>query len=396
MAPLTLPNRKKTTRRRVLLVITPVEEESATRMLKGIAHYQRQHQHWETLWDYEALSRFDATWFTDGRWDGVISRHTNEMQVEQCRRLGIPLVDVNDCSPYPGVPNILLDNRSVGGVGARHFLDRGFTSLGFCGFGNELWARERRDGFLAEVTAAGQKCSLFDTPYKGNPTPDWQAHETQELIQWLRDLPKPAAVMACNDLRALLVMQAADAAGLKIPDDVAILGANDDEVRCELAHPPLSSVATGHFQSGYLAAEVLSLLMDDQNIDARTLTVTATEVSARLSTDILAISDKRIAQAVRFIHQNACSGITVEAVTKHAGMSRTQLEQRFRQFFGRSPQAEIRKVVLARIRQLLIETDLPLKAIAELTGFAHTEYLSVFFKREMGESPGRFRKRPHG
>jgi len=389
-------NRKKPTRRRVLLVITPIEEESATRMLKGIAHFQRLHQPWETLWDYEALSLKDPGWFTEGRWDGVISRHTNEFQVQECRRLGIPLVDVNDCTPFPGVPNIRLDNRSVGSVGARHFLDRGFTALGFCGFGNELWARERRDGFVEEVAAAGQSCSIFDTPYKGNPTPEWQAHETQELIQWLRDLPKPAAVMACNDLRALLVMQAADAAGLKIPDDIAVLGANDDEVRCELAHPPLSSVATGHFQSGYLAAETLMHLMDDQGLEGQQLSITATEVVPRPSTDILAISDKRVVQAVRFIHQNACNGVTVEAVTRHAGMSRTQLEQRFRHFFGRSPQAEIRKVVLARIRQLLVDTDLPLKAIAELTGFAHTEYLSVFFKREMGESPGRFRKRPHG
>jgi len=384
-----LPNQRP----RVLLVVSPIQEESANKILKGIAQFQRQHGTWETYWDNELRSLSDPKWLSEGGWHGVISRHTNELQVNTCKHLGIPLVDVNDARPFPGIPNIQLNNVAVGHLGGEHFIDRGLSNLGFFGYSNEVWSLERRNGFAEALKMAGHECEILEIAYPGYDTPEWDAAQREEAARWLKQLPKPVGVMACNDFRALLLMQAAQAAGLRIPEDVAILGANDDEVRCELANPPLSSVATNHLQSGYQAAKVLAELLEGRPVLNTYTNVDPDSVVTRHSTDILAVPDRKIAAAANFIKQNACKGICVDQVARHAGMARTQLEQKFRRYFARSPQAEIRRVQLAAIRSLLVSSDLPLRTVAELTGFAHTEYLSVFFKRETGESPGRFRRK---
>lgn len=384
----------------ILVVVSPLWEESAGKILKGIAQYQRQHTPWEVHWDYHGYSVSDSGWFKRQPWDGVISRHTNALQVDCCRKLRIPIVDVNNAEPIPDVPNVVLRNRTVGQLGGVHFIDRGFRHFAFCGFGNEAWSCERRDGFAEGIRISGQHSLVLDRnypgTYTGGCTPKWESEEIEHIARWLMDLPKPVGVMSCNDYRALQVLHAARHAGFRVPEDVAVLGANDDDARCELANPPLSSVATNHLRSGYVAAEVLDHLMNRRTLDRLILTVDPIEVVTRQSTDVLAVDDPKIAKAVSFINQNACRGTNVDAVCRHAGIARTQLEEKFRKYFLRTPQSEIRRVQLVRIRQLLQDTDLSLDSISELTGFKHPEYLIVFFKREMGESPGRFRRNFQG
>jgi LacI family transcriptional regulator len=378
------------------VVASPIWEESATRILKGIARYQREHSPWEVHWDYQGASVFDTGWFTRQPWRGVISRHTNSLQVESCRKLGIPIVDVNNAEPIPGVPNVVLQNHAVGRLGGEHFIERGFRNFAFCGFHNERWSCERRSGFVEAVRGFGRECALLEREYPGTYaggcTPKWETEEIESIARWLAALPKPVGVMSCNDYRATQVLFAAQHMGSRVPEDVAVLGANDDEARCELANPPLSSVATNHLRSGYVAAEALDCLMNQRPLGRGILAVSPVEVVTRQSTDILAVDDPKIAKAVHFIQQNACRGTRVDAVCRHAGIARTQLEEKFRKYFARTPQSEIRRIQLARVRQLLQDTDLPLDSVAELCGFRHPEYLIVFFKREMGVSPGRFRR----
>jgi LacI family transcriptional regulator len=152
-------------------------------------------------------------------------------------------------------------------------------------------------------------------------------------------------------------------------------------------------VATNSFQSGYQAAECLAHLMAGRRSTVTDLRIEPIGVVTRHSSDMLAIDDKNVAAALSFIREHACQGITVDLVVRHAYASRSQLEKKFRRYFGRSPQAEIRRVQLARIKQLLLETDFPLKKIAELTGFEHIEYMCVVFKRLTGKSPGEYRKK---
>ena len=242
----------------------------------------------------------------------------------------------------------------------------------------------------------GTTATCFDVEYPSDVTPFWDEKQITAIGAWLRRLPKPVAVMACNDLRALQVISAAQAVDLLVPEEVALLGANNDTIRCDLAYPPLSSVATNAFQSGYRAAECLDHLMAGRQPESFDVRIEPVDVVTRHSTDILAIDDKNVAAALSFIRENASRGITVEDVLRHAFASRSVLEKKLRRFLGRSPQAEIRRVQVARIRQLLLETDFPLKKIAELTGFEHVEYMCVVFKRLTGRVAGRIPEAKQG
>lgn len=362
-------------------------------MLKGIAHHERAHQRWIAFHDDEARAESDPGWLRSKKWSGVISRHTTPALVKVCAEQKIPLVDLNDVPPFPGVPKIRPDNLGVGHLGAEHLMERGHRHFGFCGYGNEGWSRERRDGFLEALRLAGHDCDVFDVAYPGDLTPFWDEEQIAALSRWLKRLPKPVGVMACHDMRALEIVSAAQAAGLLVPEDVAVVGANNDTIRCELAYPPLSSVVTNPFQSGYLAAVTLAGLIAGEAPESMDVRIEPLGVVARQSSDILAIGDRNVAAALGFIREKACQGIHVEEVVRHAFASRSQLEKKFRKHLGRSPQSEIRRVQVAKIKQLLMETDFPLKRIAELTGFEHVEYMCVLFKRLTGSSPGDFRKK---
>jgi len=299
-------------------------------MLKGIAHYERSHRPWATFFDDEARAEVDPHWLRSKKWHGVISRHTSPSLVQGCAELGLPLVDLHDAPPYPGVPKIRPDNIAMGHLGAEHLLERGFRHFGFCGFADAGWSNERRDGFLEALRLAGHPCDVFDVDDPIDLTPFWDANQTAALSAWLKRLSKPAAVMASNDMRAQQVASAAHAAGLLVPEEVAILGANNDPIRCELAEPPLSSVATNAFQSGYQAAEQLAQMMAGERVDVFDRRIEPIGVVTRQSTDILAVGDKNVAAAVSYIREHACHGITVDDVLKQAFASRSQLEKKFR------------------------------------------------------------------
>ncbi|MFT3867475.1 MAG: DNA-binding transcriptional regulator [Nibricoccus sp.] len=376
-----------------VLLVFMTRFEECTAMLNGISQYERSHLPWAAFLDDEARAEIDPQWLRKKKWHGVISRHTTPALVQNCHELGLPLVDLNDTLPFPGVPKIRPDNVGMGHLGAEHFVERGFRNFGFCGFVNNGWSRERRDGFVEGLNLTGHACDVFDVEYPGDLTPFWDAKQTAALGVWLKRLPKPVAVMACNDMRALQVIGAAQNAGLLVPEEVAVLGVNNDTIRCDLAYPPLSSVAPNAYQSGYHAAELLDRLMRKENCGAVDLRIEPIGVTARHSTDVLAIEDKNVAAALSFIRERACHGISVEEVLKQAFASRSQLEKKFRRYLGRSPQAEIRRVQTEKIRQLLVETDFPLKKIAELAGFEYVEYMCVVFKRLTGDSPGEYRKK---
>ena len=362
-------------------------------MLKGIAQYERAHGIWSAFLDDLARAETDKHWLRSKAWSGVISRHTSAALVENCHELGIPLVDVKDDPPIPGVPKIRPDNVAIGHLGAEHFLDRGFRHFAFSGLSSEHWSCERRDGFCEAVQLAGFDCDVFDVIWPGEMTPQWDEQQLIELRSWLTKLPKPVGIMGCHDLRALQVLSAAQSAGLQIPEDVAVLGANNDAVRCDLPYPQLSSVATNGYLLGCRAAETLDRLMRGESVDQMDVRIQPVGVVTRHSTEVLAIPDKNVVKALRLIREGACNGLTVGEVVKQCAASRSQLERKFRHYLGRSLQAEIRNVQLTRIKQLLLETDYPLKKIAELTGFEHPEYMSVVFKRLTRESPGGYRSK---
>jgi LacI family transcriptional regulator len=376
-----------------VLLVFQTRFEECTAMLKGVAHFERNHQLWIGFLDDEARAERDPQWLRSKRWEGVISRHTTPALVQTCAELKLPLVDLNDSAPFPGVPKVRPDNVALGHLGAEHFIERGYQHFGFTGFANNGWSLERRDGFVEALRLADRQAHVFDVDYPGDLTPFWDTQQIDVLVKWLQRLPKPVGVMACNDMRAQQVLTAAHACGIMVPEEVAVLGANNEPIRCEIAYPPLSSVCPNAFQSGYRAAEILADLMNHRPPASLDLRIEPIGVATRPSTDVLAIDDRIVTTALSFIRQRACAGLTVDEVVKVAHASRSQLEKKFRRHLGRSPQAEIRRVQVAKIKQLLVETDYPLKRISDMAGFEHVEYMSVVFKRITGDSPGSFRKR---
>ena len=353
--------------------------EDCMNMLKGIAHYERTHELWTAFHDDQARAEVDPHWLQNRKWDGVISRHTTPGLVQMCAQLRIPLVDLNDTAPFPGVPKIRPDNVALGHLAAEHLLERAFQRFGFTGFSNDGWSCERRDGFVEALRLAGRDCDIYDVHYPGDGTPAWAPEQIAGLAEWIKRLPKPVGIMACFDLRAQQILVAAHENNILVPEEVAVIGANNDPIRCELSFPPLSSVVPNAFQSGYRAAETLAEMLAGRKPEIMDQRIEPLGVVTRPSTDVLAIDDKILAAALSFIRLNACRGISVDSVARHAFGSRSQLEKKFRRHLGHSPQAEIRRVQFNKIKQLLLETDFPLKKIAELAGFEHVEYMCDVF-----------------
>jgi LacI family transcriptional regulator len=198
-------------------------------------------------------------------------------------------------------------------------------------------------------------------------------------------------LLASNDNRAREVLDACRAAGIFVPEEIAVLGVNDDELICELANPPLSSVIHNARKIGYEAAAMLDRLMAGKKITGD-IVIDPLGVHARKSTDLLAIEDAEVAKAVRYIREHACEGIRVDNVLEDMAMSRRSFEKRFRLAMGRPPHVEIRRVQLERVRQLLVESDFKLQKIADETGFSSAQYLAGLFHRTMGKTPGAWRQ----
>jgi LacI family transcriptional regulator, galactose operon repressor len=361
------------------------------RILQGVTRYLHAHRPWSVYLEQHDLNAAPPRWLSRWRGDGVITRSPSRTLAAAIRRRGLAAVDLSDRKSPVGMPRINSDDGAVGRLAADHLRDRGLMSLAFCGFTGELWSARRLAGFRAAVAERGLPCPTFATKWAGPNIRPWES-EQAAIRDWLRSLPRPVGVMACNDMRGQHVLDACQRAGLRVPDEVTVIGVDDDEVLCELSTPPLSSVVPNPERIGYDAAALLDRLMAGGKPERAETFVEPLRVAARLSSDVLAIEDPAVAAAVRFVREHACRGIGVEDVLRAVPVSRTFLERQFRHHLGRSPHAEIRAAQLARVRRLLAETELKLSQIAERTGFTHPEYLSVVFKATTGESPGQYRR----
>jgi len=258
-----------------------------------------------------------------------------------------------------------------------------------------LGAAERREAFVQAVRASDFQAAVYESRWRGPGTPAWDVDQ-ERLTRWLGQLPLPVGLASCNDLRGQHVLEACRRAGLAVPEQVAVIGVDNEELLCRLCDPPLSTVIPSARRIGYEAARLLDGLMSRSSPPPTAeLLIPPSGVVTRQSTDTLAVDDPDVRAALQFIRESACDGIRIDDVLREVPISRSLLERRFRQAIGRSPHAEIRAVQVRRAAQLLTETDVPLKRIADLSGFAHMEYLSYFFKRATGESPRDYR-RSHG
>jgi LacI family transcriptional regulator len=214
-----------------------------------------------------------------------------------------------------------------------------------------------------------------------------------ELGQWLFSLANPTGIIACNDVRGAQLLNVCRAKGIRVPDDLAVIGVDNDELICELATPPLSSVVVDAYRTGYVASELLDRMLSGERVADTRLLVDPIGVVSRQSTDIFAIDDPEVGEALRYIRNHACQGIAVSDVARAVHMSRSTLARRFASLTGTTVKAELTRLRIDRIKQLLVDTEYPLAAIARMTGFAHAEYMSTLFKEVTDETPGQYRKK---
>jgi LacI family transcriptional regulator len=365
-------------------------------ILAGVAKYVREHEPWSIFCQELSLCDETPEWFRNWKGEGVITRLENDDIVGRVQRLRVPVVYLRRVNGTDGMPTLLTDNAAAGRMCFEHFKERGFRHFAFCGFNGADYSDERRDGFVASVGKLGMRCHVFGAaPHPGEArTAGFENEGLKDAVavaDWIRKLPKPVGVMACNDMRGQQVMNTCRALGVAVPDDVAVIGVDNDEVLCTLSDPPLSSVVPDTERIGYETAALLARMMGGAKASASEILIPPKCVVTRRSTDVLAVEDRQIAAATRFIREHACEGIDVSDVLKAVPMSRSTLDRRFIALMNCSPKDEILRVRLNRAKQLLAETDLALPVIAERIGLEHTEYLSRIFKKRFGLTPSDFR-----
>lgn len=377
-------------RRPHVLLMVETTLEYGREILRGAGRYVLSHGPWSLYVDLRELLAAAPAWLDRRQVDGIISRSTTPELAERLRISGIPTVDLTDVYRNPQLHRLWTDHRAVGRLGAEHFLERGFEHCAFCGFSGHVWSEERRQGFADHLAGKVRSLHAFESPWDQARLSRWETQQ-EDLADWLRGLPRPVGVLCSNDLRGQQVLDACRGTGMAVPEEVAVLGVDDDQLLCRLCDPPLSSIRPNSFALGYEAAALLDRLMRGEAIPLGETWIPPLGISTRQSTDVLAIDDPQIAAAVRLIRRQACEGLTLKHLLDQVPMARSVLERRFRKYLGRSPQAEIRHVQLRKAKELLEETQLSLAEIAARTGFRHAEYFSVVFKRELGLTPGDFR-----
>jgi LacI family transcriptional regulator len=379
---------------RVALIIE-TSSSYGRRILRGIRRYTRTHQSWSIFLEQRALTSKPPQWLEDWDGDGIISRTTTKALFDAVSRSKIALIDLTDRHGTFGLPQVWSDDACIARMGAEHLIERGFRNFAFCGFTRESWSMRRLVEFVSVVEGSGSVCGVYESPWFGRDAHPWE-EEQQQIMAWLSSLPRPAGIMACNDVRGQHVLDACNRLGLAVPEEIAVVGVDDEEELCELCDPPLSSVVPNAELVGHKAAELLDRLMAGDTPAQQKLLVLPTGVITRQSTDVLAIDDPEVAAAVRYIRENACKGANVDDILDRVPVSRSILERRFRKYLGLSPQSMIRQTRLKRVKQLLFDTDLPLSQISRLAGFKHQEHICMFFKKEVGDSPGSYRRKAQG
>jgi LacI family transcriptional regulator len=367
------------------------------KVIAGIARYVRAVGRWSLYVEDEPLDKIPS--LRQWRGDGIIANFDDLKVAKALAGLSVPMVGVGGGSvgydPQGHIPYVATNNASIARLAADHLLERGFRNFGYCGMPKapvKPWSEERGEAFAAHVTGLGYSCSTF----RGKPGTVRQWETLQKaLTEWITGLERPLGLMCCNDTRAHHVLEACRRAALRVPEDVAVIGVDNDEMMCELAIPPLSSVIQGTDQLGYETAALLDRMMETGSkrlvVPARhRIVIEPVGIATRQSTDILAVSDPAVAEALRFIRGKVGDRLQVTDVARHVHLSRSTLDSRFRIALRRTAADEIQRLRLARAQELLRSTPMPLKQIASTVGYSTVQYMTAVFRRRVGQTPGQY------
>lgn len=396
-----MPERSPSAKKYSVALLIETSSNYGRQILRGIHRFieTEKGQDWLAVLEERDLNSGVPDWIQRWSGDGIISRQTTSSLQAAMRLSDIAFVDLNDRVESKLFSTVRSDDFEIGRIAAEHFKERGIQNLAFCGFQDESWSEQRELGFREEATK-DRKAKYFslNSEWFARDAILWE-QEKNRILKWLQQLPTPIGVLAANDIRGKQVIDCCLEAGISVPESVAVVGVDNDELLCNFSRIPLTSVIPNAERIGYRAAQILSQMFEDRDAKKVLRRVFHPEherilplgIFSRRSSDIVSVDDQELAAALRFIREKACEGITVADVVKASGMSRSTIERKMRSIIQRTPQQEIRRVQLRQVCTLLAGTDLPIEAIALQCGFEHPEYLHVVFKREMKVTPGDYR-----
>jgi LacI family transcriptional regulator len=379
----------KTTR---IGLMIPMDFAYCRHILRGIRRYALRAKSWVFRYNIAAPETVSA--FAAWPADGVIAYVPRQDLADQLSSMGKPVVNVSAVLAETTFPRVMPDGEAIGQLAAEDLLRRGFRNFAYTGYIGLAYSAHRQEGFVSKVRAAGHECHLHDEPGTSIielPTQTWR-DTADGLKRFIDSLPRPVGIMGCNDRSAWSVLEVCRELRLRVPEDVAVIGVDNDELVCELARPPLSSVAFPAERIGYEAAAILDKTLRGVPAPAEPRLIPPVGVVTRQSSDILAIDDEHVSAAVRFIREHISRVINVADVLAAVPVARRSLERNFRLLVGRSPLQEIRRVRMDRAKQLLSQTHLAMPEVAAQAGFSNARWLSTVFQAELGMSPTAYRR----
>jgi len=355
-------------------------------VLHGIFDYVRKHRPWQYVtgnleWDFPPGARLSA----------VVGMLGTGPLLQKMKRRGIPLINVSERQQGVGTVRVLPDNVEAGRQAAAYFIDKKFTHFAFTGPEDFSFSRMRHLGFAERLRAQGFFCHVQNFGQGKWPTNSMDP--LPEIGEWIASLPTPCAIFAYSDDHARRVLNECLRLGIRVPEEIAVLGCDNDEIECELSPTPISSVALPLRRLGYEAARMVELHITGGALPTEAIRLPPSGIVTRRSTDVIAVQDHTLARAVGYISAHATEPINVCSVAKASGASRRYLERRFKTLLGRTPREEILRVRVGLAKRLLSETLLPMTEIAESSGFTDSKMMCSAFSRDTGQTPSEFRRK---
>ncbi len=366
------------------------------KVMAGVAAYLRERVSWNVYIEETTLKDQRLPVLASWHGDGVVANFDDPRVVRAVLRSRLPAVAFGSgygwYDPDFLIPYLFTNNGGIARTAADHLLERGFRNFAYYGGVRTRingWSVERERAFSERVRAGGGRCQVYrDRSHAGR---NW-APLQRALARWLASLPKPAGLMAENDQRARLVLDSCRTAGLRVPEEVAVVGVDNDELLCQLSTPLLSSVEQGSLRIGYEAAAMLDRIMSGRKARRASTVIDPIGVVQRGSTDILAIEDRKVAEAMHYVWEHACEGIRAQDVADAVRFSRSGLDAHFKGGLGRTVRTAIRDAQLKATVRLVSDTSLSLKEIAGKTGFRSVQHMTTVFRQAFGDPPARYRR----
>lgn len=363
--------------------------------IEGVLRYAEEHKcNWSYITAPESLS-LSVLDLVGWPGDGILAALNTPEEAACAVSLSAPVVNISSALPLSPVPRSIVDNQAIGELAADHLASKGFQEFAFYGLSGVEYSKVRFQGFSNRLASAGFSC----VQYLAKPTfagGNLWLKQHRALATWIKSLPTPCGLFAVSDYRARQVLDACRQAGITVPAQIAVIGVDNEQVICEHAYPKLTSVARNDQLEGYRAAALLHRMMQGRRVPAQEQPIPPQQVVERESTATFAVSDSRLRDALAFLHDRLDQPITIDQITRHAGVSRRWLEYAFRSALGETPYQYLRRQRLALARRLLAdEPNSKVYSVAKQAGFSSAKQLAIAFQQDFGTSPREYRRSIH-